>query len=75
MRKKTIGVAGRGNSHAVKATGVSDLEYAARLRDTCNSGDAEADHAKADAVICELLELLGFTETVRAYEEVDKWFA
>ena len=39
------------------------------------SGDPEADHSRADEILCELLESLGFAEVVEAWEKIEKWYA
>jgi hypothetical protein len=39
------------------------------------SGDTESAHGKADDVLCELLNSLGYSEVVKAYLAVDKWYA
>lgn len=40
-----------------------------------NSGDIESDHGKADAILCEFLESLGYKNLVEIYERIDKWYA
>lgn len=40
-----------------------------------DAGDIETDHGKADQVLCELLESLGYSEVVKAYDEIEKWYA
>jgi hypothetical protein len=39
------------------------------------SDDTETAHAKADAVLCDLLVALGYGDVVDEYEKVRKWFA
>lgn len=53
----------------------NDKEIAAHIRSLCFSGDIERDHGKADNVLMDLLLELGYTETLKAYNEVDKWYA
>lgn len=38
-------------------------------------GDQEAQHMQADAVLCELLEYLGYKEIVDMFDKIDKWYA
>lgn len=40
-----------------------------------NDYDTEESHAKADCILCELLEELGYTELVKMYNNVPKWYA
>lgn len=49
-------------------TRLLDRRYAAKVA-------AASDHAKADQVLLELLEGLGFKETVRQWNRVPKWYA
>lgn len=37
--------------------------------------DAEGPHCRADRLLCELLEELGYVEIVELYEDVRKWYA
>lgn len=53
---------------------LTDVEALARMQ-ALNTGDTEADHVHADALLCELLSDLGYTKTVEAYDSMDKWFA
>ena len=39
------------------------------------SGDPEAEHQKADGVLCKLLTDLGYGDVVREYGLVHKWYA
>lgn len=52
-----------------------DNMYAERIQDSCQSGDTKRDHVKADDIVCNLLEELGFNKVVEAYEDVDKLYA
>ena len=38
-------------------------------------GDTEADHVRADEVLCSLLETLGYSDVVEAWNNIDKWYA
>jgi len=35
----------------------------------------EGDHIDADNLLCEFLEDLGYTELVKAFEKIGKWYA
>lgn len=37
--------------------------------------DTEYAHNRADGLLCELLECLGYGEIVDLYSDVDKWYA
>lgn len=37
--------------------------------------DTEDAHARADVLMCELLESLGYKEGVAIYKAMDKWYA
>ena len=37
--------------------------------------DQEVQHIKADEILCEFLDVLGFRELVFAYRHVWKWYA
>ena len=37
--------------------------------------DTEYAHGKADDILCEFLESLGYFEIVEEYNKVDKWYA
>ncbi len=45
------------------------------LRDLQKESDVEVAHLKADQILCELLEGLGFQEIVDLYVEIGKWYA
>lgn len=40
-----------------------------------NNDDYEALHGTADDILCELLNELGYTDLVRTFEELPKWYA
>ena len=46
-----------------------------QMRELTASRDTEVAHARADDLLCEYLRLLGKTEIVEAYDQVDKWYA
>lgn len=45
------------------------------LKECGKSSDPEVAHLKADDVLTELLESLGYQDVVDAYEQVPKWYA
>jgi len=52
----------------------TDIDTAKRIQNECMSYDPEADHVNADDILCELLLSLGYVETVKAYNAVEKWY-
>ena len=46
-----------------------ELEYWAK------SNDTEIAHGAADTIICELLITLGYSDVVKLYDKVPKWYA
>lgn len=53
-----------------------DEYWAKRIIEECSGrGDIESSHAKADELLCDLLKSLGYHETVKAFDELDKWYA
>ena len=52
-----------------------DKEYAEEMRKIASNHDAELAHGNADALLVEILDELGFHETVRVYNSVKKWYA
>lgn len=55
----------------------TDSYFADRLRrfGTSEDFDTEEIHSKADEILCELLESLGYLKTVRAFRELPKWYS
>lgn len=45
------------------------------LRKQQTECDTEVAHGEADAVLCDLLISLGFSDVVDEYHKVEKWFA
>lgn len=41
----------------------------------CANGDMEAGHSDADDLMCDVLEEMGFSEGVKIFREMDKWYA
>jgi hypothetical protein len=35
----------------------------------------EEDHIRADEILCEVMEKLGYNELVQAFTKVEKWYA
>lgn len=54
---------------------VNDARIAAAIKETCSTGDVEADHVNADNYLCALLRELGYHKVVDAWVEVDRWYA
>lgn len=51
-------------------------DVAASLMLQCvDDSDTESAHANADALLCMILKQQGFTNTVKTYHKVDKWYA
>lgn len=50
-------------------------DYVAEIERQCMFGDSEADHYRADSLLCELLAEIGYGEVVKAWEKVGKWYA
>jgi hypothetical protein len=53
-----------------------DAQIAAMIKQRCpTGGDEEIAHGVADTILCDILKELGFVETVKAFEAVEKWYA
>lgn len=50
-------------------------DYITRLVKLRDNEDTEAAHIAADDILCEILEELGFTDVVKEYSKIDKWYA
>ena len=50
-------------------------KYIEELRILQNGGDIEANHLKADDVLCQILKELGLEDVVEEYELIEKWYA
>lgn len=53
-------------------------EYNARMEEIkkcCNEEDTEAGHVRADSLLCELLDRLGFQEITKLFKECKRWYA
>lgn len=57
----------------------SDKDAAIDLQHDYNAGmvrgDQEDAHQYADNFLCALLESLGYTETVKVFRSLDKWYS
>ena len=49
--------------------------YLKKIIEECNSGDKELDHLRADDVLCDLLDALGYNEIVTEFKKLEKWYA
>ena len=50
-------------------------EFAKKMYQLAGSGDEEADHVKADELMCQLLTSLGYGEGVKIFRDMDKWYS
>lgn len=50
-------------------------DYVAEIERQAMFGDPEADHCRADDLLCELLTEIGYWEVVEAWRKVEKWYA
>lgn len=50
-------------------------KYLKQMSELKNNDDYEASHGTADDILCELLNALGYTDLVRTFEELPKWYA
>lgn len=46
-----------------------------KLKELQTSGDIEAAHGKADDLLCTALLILGYTDIVKEYMKVPKWYS
>lgn len=46
-----------------------------KLKKLQGSGDNEAAHNEADAILCDLLTELGYADVVAEWEKIEKWYA
>lgn len=52
-----------------------DARLAKQLSKLNKMNDPEAAHCEADNLLCEVLEILGYKKTVRAFEKLTKFYA
>ena len=50
-------------------------EFAKKMSQLAESGDPEADHIKADELMCQLLTSLGYGKGVKIFREMYKWYS
>ena len=50
-------------------------EFAEKMYQLAGSGDEEADHVKADELMCQLLTSLGYGEGIKIFRDMDKWYS
>lgn len=50
-------------------------EFAKKMSRIAESVDAEADHVKADELMCQLLTSLGYGEGVKIFRDMYKWYS
>ena len=55
--------------------GGTPQEFAEKMYQLAENGDAEADHIKADELMCQLLTSLGYGEGVKIFREMYKWYS
>ncbi len=46
-----------------------------KMQQLAEDADIEAAHGKADDILCEVLDKLGYTEIVELYNGIEKWYA
>lgn len=71
--RKAIKSLGAENDNDVKIKAL--CEKMKECAEETGSVDYERAHIKADDILCEALKLLGCTELVELYAQVDKWYA
>ena len=50
-------------------------EIIAKLKELQQDDDIDGAHVQADWIICNLLEDLGYTEVIKEYDKISKWYA
>lgn len=50
-------------------------EIKEKLKELQESDDVELSHYEADQIICNLLNDLGYTDVVKEYDKISKWYA
>lgn len=54
---------------------ISREEAIEKLKEQQNNEDIEVAHSIADTILCRLLESLGYSDVIREYDRVEKWYA
>lgn len=56
---------------------LSDMHFAKLMREVpeLDPSDVEAQHIRADWLLCQILETIGYEETVSAFNDLKKWYA
>lgn len=50
-------------------------QWIEELKSLASYPDTEMVHSRADQILCEALEYLGYSNLVDAWENLDKWYA
>ena len=50
-------------------------EYLNKMKSLQDNIDTEVAHAYADGILCDILNELGYSDIVEAWEQIDKWYA
>lgn len=54
---------------------MTQKEFAEEMANAKYIGDTEYIHIEMDAIMCKLLESLGYTEGVKIFKETRKWYS
>ena len=54
---------------------ITPKEAVETLTNLYQEKDLEYSHVKADSILCELLDQLGYEEVVEAFKKLPKWYA
>lgn len=54
---------------------MSPKEFADEMRKINEDPDVERKHAWADSLMCEQLKELGYSEGIKIFEKMNKWYA
>lgn len=49
--------------------------YKKRLIELQHNSDTEVAHLSADQILCNILEELGYSDVVKEYNKIEKWYA
>ena len=52
----------------------ADRAAARRIAEAASGSDTEGNHIRADGILCDVLEGIGYVDTVNAFEEMEKWY-